>query len=91
MKLKVVSIRDAAGEVYLQPFYARARGEAIRTFADLANDSNHPIGQHPEDYAAFIIGTFDQSNGQIEVAQEPEPLGIAIEFIQTPPSLKEAG
>ena len=81
MKLKICSIYDAGAAAYLQPFYARARGEAIRTFTDLANDKGHPIGAHPEDYSCFIIAEFDQDNGKITVAQEHEPLGVAIEFV----------
>lgn len=82
MILQICAIYDAKAQTFLQPFYARAKGEALRTFADLANDKSSPIGQHPEDYSCFIIGEYNQLDGKLKAAQKTEPLGIAIEFLE---------
>lgn len=86
MILKVYNIHDAKAEVYLPPFFARANGEAIRIFSNFANDPQHPVGEHPEDYSLFRIGIYDQSNGVVAGLKEHEPLGKGLDFIASPGS-----
>lgn len=66
----------------MPPFYQHATGQAIRTFQDMACDSNHQVGQHPTDYTLFEIGEFDQSNASITMLDAKRPLGTALEYIQ---------
>jgi len=40
-------------------------GQATRTFSDMCNEPNHPIGNHSEDYTLFMIGEFDDQKGEI--------------------------
>lgn len=82
--LKVFTIYDSKAETYLIPFYARANGEAIRTFINMAKDDTHPVGQNPEDYTLFRIGMFDQEKGIVAGLKAHEPLGKAIDYIREP-------
>lgn len=82
MKLKVFSVRDAKAEAFLQPYFCPTKGQAIRGFTDAVNDSQHPMNKHPEDYALFEIGEFDDSNGSLTMHQQPIPLGLALEVLQ---------
>lgn len=59
------AIYDTAAMVYMNPVLARTRGEAERVFEDLAQDANHPIGAHPEDYSLFYIGDFNDNTGEL--------------------------
>ena len=81
MILKTYTIHDAKAETYQPPFHARANGEAMRIFANMANDKNHPIGEHPEDYTLFRIGFFNPDKGLIAGLDAHEPLGNGLDFI----------
>ena len=52
-------VHDSVSGVYDRPMCARSEGEMIRSFGDIAKDSKHPIGQHPEHYKLFYVGVFD--------------------------------
>lgn len=66
MKMVVCSIYDKATEAYMRPFFCHTEGEAMREFTSIANDLEHPVGRHPEDYALFRIGSFNDSTGDFD-------------------------
>lgn len=66
MIVKIFSIRDAKAEAYMQPFMMQTRGQAIRSFGDHARDVSSQVSKHPEDYALFEIGEFDDNAGIIK-------------------------
>ena len=43
MELKVFSIRDSKGEIYLQPFFNKSHGEAERNFRELVKDEKSMV------------------------------------------------
>lgn len=87
--LKVFTIRDGACEAFMRPFFAQAAGAAIREFADLANNPEHPVGQHPEDYTLFEIGWFDEATGEIcGLELGPRSLGNGSTFQVVPEHLQ---
>lgn len=63
MILQVYTVRDDAVNAYMQPFYARSRGEAIRSFTELANDPKTKVGQSKTDFHLFYHGEFDDVSG----------------------------
>jgi hypothetical protein len=65
MKLNVYTVYDVASGIHQRPLFATADGEIMRSFADIAMDAEHPIGQHPEDYTLIRIGTFDDATGEL--------------------------
>lgn len=66
MKHLIVSIFDKATEAYMRPFTAQAEGQAVRMFEDEVLRPESEMHRHPEDYALFKIGKFDDNTGTIE-------------------------
>ena len=54
---------------------------AVRTFADMANDSNHNIGKHPEDYTLYHIGEWDDNTCIIEPLAPTTAINKAVHLI----------
>lgn len=79
MRLNIYAIYDKAVNAYMRPFFLQADGQAMRAFGDMANDKDHDIGRHPEDFSLFRIGSFDDNSGEIEVI-DAQCLGRAHEI-----------
>lgn len=62
----LVSVRDSKTEVFGQPAMVNTLAEGERMFADLASDGSTLIGKHPEDFALYCVGRYDESNGSID-------------------------
>lgn len=73
MNLKIYTVFDNAVKAFLQPFFARSHGEAIRNFTDAVNDPKTSLNAHPHDYSLWHIGDFDDNSANI-VANPPERL-----------------
>lgn len=74
MKLLLIAIKDNAVDAY-QPgvHVVRARGEALRNFADAINDPNNKqLHNHASDFDLYILGELDDQTGIIE--SKPERL-----------------
>jgi len=80
MILKVFSVYDTKTETYMRPFYDPAVGSALRSFGDIAKDSNHVIGQHPTDFALFQLGEWDDKKAAFSPLTAPLHLANAVEF-----------
>lgn len=80
MKLNIYAIYDKAVNAYMRPFFLQADGQALRAFGDMANDKDHDIGAHPEDFSMFRIATFDDGTAEIDVC-EPQCLARAHEIV----------
>lgn len=80
MKTNIYSIYDTAAGIYQKPFVAQSHGEVTRSFSDIACDAEHPIGQHPEDYTLFCLGTFNDGTGEI-IPKPPNKIATALELI----------
>lgn len=65
MRLFMYAIYDTASKVYDRPWVARSDAEALRSFGDIANDPQHPIGKHPEHFSCFRIGLYDDNVGEL--------------------------
>lgn len=80
MKLQVYAVYDKAVNAFLQPFYARSAGEAIRSFGELARDNNTNVGRHPTDFLLFGLGEYDDATGLFH-CQEPMRMLSASEML----------
>lgn len=80
MILRMYTIFDSKAEVYLQPFCMKAKGEAIRAFADHVNDGQSQFSKHPEDFTLFELGEFDDCKACINMHHTPISMGVAVEF-----------
>lgn len=80
MKIKLFSVFDSKVGAYMQPFYARTSGEAVRSFQDAIVREGSQFGTHAEDFTLFELGTWDDVSAQIEMLPTPHSLGVASEF-----------
>lgn len=85
MMYKIFTTFDRQAGYYMKPFAMRARGEAIRGFADVCNMESHPFFQSPTDYELFELGEFDDSTGRGTYHVQMIPLGKASDFRKTSP------
>lgn len=63
MIMEAYTVFDKAVGAFLQPFYVRSKGEAIRSFTEAVNQKDHQFGKYPADYTLMFCGTFDDSSG----------------------------
>lgn len=66
MILNIYSLFDQAAEAFTQPFFMHNDGLAIRAFQDNINATDTNVGQHPEQFTLYKLGTYDDTNGSIE-------------------------
>lgn len=65
MKLNGYSVYDQKAAAYARPFWVGSDAEAKRSFGDIAQDADHVIGKHPEDYSLCRVGVWDDNNGRL--------------------------
>lgn len=65
MILEVFSVFDKQVQAYMQPFFCRTKGEAIRSFTEACNDPGKPFGKYALDYSLVGLGTFDDNSGSL--------------------------
>lgn len=78
MRMVMACIRDAAAEAWHTPLFFMSKGQAVRSFADAVNDGKSDFWKHPEDFALFQLGWFDQGSGAVELCFAPESLALAV-------------
>ena len=63
----IYAVKDLALQAFGNPFFLRAKGEAIRSFQDEVNNKNDKsaIAAHPEDYELHQLGTYNDETGEI--------------------------
>lgn len=80
MILEMYTVLDRAVKAYLQPFYVRSRGEALRSFSDTVNQKDHQFNKHAADYSLWFLGVFDDGDASIKT-QEPVRVITAMECL----------
>ncbi|UOF78993.1 DNA binding protein vP5 [Microviridae sp.] len=72
----VVSVKDRAADVFNRPFFVPHRNVAVRDFTDEVNRSaaDNPLNKHPDDFDLYILGTFDDNNGEFYMEDVPTVL-----------------
>lgn len=80
MKLKIFTIYDVKSETYLQPFYMKTKGEAIRGFYEALNDPQTTFAKYPADFTLFEIGEFDDLDCSIASHSVKIPHGNGLEI-----------
>lgn len=71
MILIIVSVKDTAAQAFGRPIFVPSTAVAVRSFRDEVNrkDSNEDMAKHPEDFELYELGSFDDSNGVIDVSE----------------------
>lgn len=78
--MKLFTVYDSKTECYGKPFCLTTKGEALRGFADVANDPQTQLCKYPADFTLFELGDWDDSNAQFSIHEAKINLGTAIEF-----------
>jgi len=78
---KVFVVYDSKVDAYMSPFFMAARGQAIRSFVEIASDKTHNIGKYPADFTLFELGEYDDSSAKFTLHATPVSLGVALELI----------
>lgn len=82
--LKVFSVYDQKVEAFMQPFFCITIAQAIRMFTDSCNEPTSMFNKHPEDYALFELGVFDDGGGQLISNATAKHLVTALEVVERP-------
>lgn len=87
----MLAIRDSKSEVFGRPFFMSTVGQAIRSFEDEVRreDENNMINRHPEDFALYKLGMYNDEDGQVQTIT-PQLLMIGNE-ISNKLGLRQAG
>jgi len=72
--MKMFSIRDKKAEGFNTPFFQPTFGLAERAFKDACQDEKSTLAKHPEDFALYYHGEFDQNLGLLKVEDEPKKI-----------------
>lgn len=66
MVMVMCTVRDAKMDMYSRPMFFHTEAAAVRSFNDEVNRSadDNPYNKHPEDYAMYAVGTFDDATGK---------------------------
>lgn len=81
MKHKVYTVYDSKAQVYMQPLFFRADGEAIRAFSASIARPGHTFADYPADYTLFAIGEFDDDNAMFSQYDAHRNLGNGVQFL----------
>lgn len=81
-KTVMCAVRDTRVEVFGNPFFSRAPGQAMRDFMTRINtrEEGNALNTNPEDFELWKLGTFDDETGEIQT--EPERLMRGIDARQ---------
>lgn len=63
--MKLFAIFDRKAEGFQAPFPVPTLGQAERAFLDACMEDGTDLAKHPEDYALYLVGEFDQSSGEV--------------------------
>lgn len=80
MILKLFSVYDNGVKAYMQPFFVRSKGEAMRSWGDTVNDPKTAFYKHPQDFTLFELGEYDDETGKITNLNTPASCGTALDF-----------
>lgn len=67
MKMTICSVLDAKADMFGRPFFVQTTAVGLRSFNDEVNRNapDNPFFTHPEDYALYELGIFDDQTGRI--------------------------
>ena len=82
MVQNVISIRDSKSGVFSRPQSVVSLGVGRRMFGDLAVDVSTDIGKHPEDFALYHLGDYDDCSGALISNAQPDFICNAVEYVK---------
>ena len=83
MKLEAYVVHDAAVGAFNRPQFFRARGEALRSFADACANPEAGFSAHAEHFSFYFLGVYDDNTGEfIGNVGGPERIAGALDFMK---------
>lgn len=76
MRLGIYAIYDSGVQAFVSPFFARAKGEAVRNFMEIVKDGKSLIAQYPGDFALYDLGEFDDVTGNVTSGSGPDAIRL---------------
>lgn len=80
MILGIYAIRDAKTEAFAQPMFFVTKGVAIRAFADECENIQSNLHKHPEDFAMFHLGSYNDNSGEFVSLPQPVQIALAMDY-----------
>lgn len=77
-------VYDSKVGIFHAPMVMLNKGEALRSWEEVANDDTKAICRHPQDFTLFEVGTFEDTLPEINMYKAPESLGLASNFKRLP-------
>lgn len=81
MKLNVYAIYDSKVNAYLNPFYMRSDGEAVRAVTEAAKDRNSNFCKYPADFTLFRVAEYDDQSGRFYALDAHVNLGNLLSLV----------
>lgn len=85
MIYQVFSVKDDKAAAFALPFFLPRMEVALRSFRDAVKNPEHDMHRHPEDYALYCIGEYDDATGALQPC-EPVLVARALESAPRPPA-----
>lgn len=63
--LEIFSVFDVKAECYMQPFFCRNSGMALRLFTAAVNEEGTQFNLHAEDFSLWRVGEFEERTGKV--------------------------
>lgn len=83
--MKVFCVYDCKVESYGSPFFYKTKGDALRSFSEVANDTKTQIGKYPADFTLFELGDYFEENAKFSIHATPIAIAVAVEFVKEMP------
>jgi len=83
-RLKVFVVYDSKVGAYMQPFFCRSIGEAMRSWENVCNDGKSMMSSHPADFTLFEVAEYDELTGRFGQFDALKSLGTALEVKRKP-------
>lgn len=82
MKVIVCGVFDRALGAFGRPFFAAARGVAVRGFGDEVNNPQSEFSKHPSDYELWELATWDDQSGEFSMVKAKERICRAADLVK---------
>lgn len=83
MKLHIVALRDIKANCFSQPQFVPSIGSYLRQLGDEVNTprQDNILNKHPEDFEAYHMGDYDDSNGRMELKDEYTQIAVCSNMV----------
>lgn len=87
--MKMYTVFDSQLKLYTKPYYARNKGEALRSFAEAVNDPQI-FGKIAEHLTLFEVGDFNEETSRITAYDAMESCGNGLEWKKNPTDTQQS-